>query len=119
MNDTLNLEKLREIQRKLADIPPPPYLASWTMFPKGKFLKFKYEGQEYWGGHPELWDMVPGTTLDQMSSTVWQVVVHNLDTSETALKRFRDAYAAAMSEALKDHPQTQTASGRWWPASSS
>jgi hypothetical protein len=93
------IEQLVAIAAELSSLPPPPFLASSNLLPKGRATLFRHEGREFIGAHPTFWAMIPQRS-DGLQSPIGDVPIYDLDTSAERHREFYAAMSAVLGKAL-------------------
>ena len=92
---TLTLDMVHEAMRKVAAVPPVPFLASCALLPSDRAITFKDGGRDHVGAHPSVWaKLPPGRGLPGFEAvTIW-------DLDADTLRDKRAQFFAAMSRAM-------------------
>lgn len=96
-NEPLTLEKLQAMHDLVKDIPPPPFFGSSRLLPSDGFVRFTYDGREFFGGHPDLWEKLPKGTLPPKHQ-LGSIEIYNLDVYRDKMAEFNAALASAMTK---------------------
>lgn len=91
---------IAEINRAIASVPPQPFFASWSMFPRDRAITFTLDGRDYAGAHPDFWRKIPAERRSG-PAPLFAVEIVDFDLSANAprLTEFSTALARAMGEA--------------------
>ena len=95
MDDTLTLEKLNAMLAAVADIPPPPFFASSKLLPSDHAVRFKLDGRDYAGAHPDFWAKVPKGDASARPM-LGAIEIFDIDSHSVKRAEFMTAMATAM-----------------------
>ena len=99
-----SLEKLREANRLIERMAPPPFFASSSKLPADAAMMFKLNGRQYVGAHPDFWATIPAREMNAEGNpfpfsgiTVW-----DLDVDRNRSADFFAAYARVLGTLTPD-----------------
>lgn len=101
-SDKFDIDKLRAMMDLVKTMPPPAFFGSWRLLAADNALKFKFEGRDYLGAHPDFWAKVKERTD---VSIVYATHLSSLDGVEIidldVNKQKRAEFVEAMTKAMQ------------------